>query len=364
MRQSISFWEHDSFLKPFDVLIIGAGIVGLSAAYFLKQKHPSMRIGILERGLLPSGASTKNAGFACFGSPTELLADAENESEVDVLNRIQWRWNGIQLLLKTLGTDAIQYNACGGFELFNQKETYDEVLSKLPLLNDWMSESTGVNSVFSPSSVQENPAVSISIEGSIHPGLMMQEWIRLNQHVGNMLWFNTKVSRVETGLVELENGFTLKTSYVLVASNGFAAQLLPVAIKPARGLVLLTNSLKNMPWKGVFHYNKGYVYFRNVGDRLLLGGGRDLDFSTEETNEFGENPLIVDYLTSLSKSLLGIDIESELAFKWSGIMGFSESKSPIMTEIKPNVLIRAGLGGMGVAIGSAIGKDVADTLTG
>ncbi len=66
----LSYWEQESFFKGIDVAVIGSGIVGLTAAIHLKTLEPHSRIVVLERGALPTGASTRNAGFACFGSLT------------------------------------------------------------------------------------------------------------------------------------------------------------------------------------------------------------------------------------------------------------------------------------------------------
>lgn len=68
----LSFWERES-LSKYDYIIVGAGIVGCSTAYHLKKKNSKAEICLIERGVFPSGASSKNAGFACFGSLTELV---------------------------------------------------------------------------------------------------------------------------------------------------------------------------------------------------------------------------------------------------------------------------------------------------
>ena len=73
-----SYWEEESFLKNIDYTVIGSGIVGLTCALELRRLNPNSKIIILERGFLPTGASTKNAGFTCFGSPSELLDDLSN----------------------------------------------------------------------------------------------------------------------------------------------------------------------------------------------------------------------------------------------------------------------------------------------
>ena len=73
---------------------------------------------ILEKGFLPQGASTKNAGFACFGSPTEILDDLKNLNEKEVVSLIKSRWDGLKLLRKNIGDKNIGYKCHGGYELF------------------------------------------------------------------------------------------------------------------------------------------------------------------------------------------------------------------------------------------------------
>ena len=75
----LSYWERESFFRDIDVAVIGSGIVGLSAALRARELAPSARIAVLERGALPIGASTRNAGFACFGSVSELLDDMDKQ---------------------------------------------------------------------------------------------------------------------------------------------------------------------------------------------------------------------------------------------------------------------------------------------
>src|SRR5277367_3561877 len=59
----LSIWEKESFFAPADIVIAGSGLVGLWSAYYLKKKAPRLSITVVERGLIPSGASTRNAGF-------------------------------------------------------------------------------------------------------------------------------------------------------------------------------------------------------------------------------------------------------------------------------------------------------------
>ncbi len=100
---NFSFWETDSWFSDIDYCIIGSGITGLNCALRLKELKPDSRILILEKGMLPEGASTKNAGFACFGSISEILDDLKHHSEAEVVELVQKRVNGLQLLRNNLG---------------------------------------------------------------------------------------------------------------------------------------------------------------------------------------------------------------------------------------------------------------------
>src|SRR4051812_30299749 len=93
----LSFWETESFLN-YDIIIIGSGIIGLSTAISIKEKSPGKSVLVLERGLFPSGASTRNAGFASFGSLTEILSDLKHTSPETILALTEKRWRGLARL--------------------------------------------------------------------------------------------------------------------------------------------------------------------------------------------------------------------------------------------------------------------------
>ena len=81
-----SYWEYKNWITDIDFAIVGSGIVGLNCALALREKYPSASILVLEKGILPQGASTKNAGFACFGSLSELLDDLNTPKVIANIN--------------------------------------------------------------------------------------------------------------------------------------------------------------------------------------------------------------------------------------------------------------------------------------
>ena len=90
-----SYWERETFLENYDVVVVGAGIAGLSTAIELKKNRPDFRIAVLERSWLSDGASSKNAGFACFGSISEFLDDMKDMSFDDVVSLATLRFRSM-----------------------------------------------------------------------------------------------------------------------------------------------------------------------------------------------------------------------------------------------------------------------------
>src|ERR1700709_96898 len=110
LEPSFSYWERTAFIDNADIIIIGSGIVGLSAALHLKTREPNLKVLVLERGFLPSGASTKNAGFACFGAVSEQLSSLRHSSEDEVARLVNYKWRGLQRLRQNLGDANINYH--------------------------------------------------------------------------------------------------------------------------------------------------------------------------------------------------------------------------------------------------------------
>ena len=368
----LSYWELKNWFTNVDYTIVGSGIVGLHTALRLREKYPESKILILEKGILPQGASTKNAGFACFGSLSEIIEDLKSHTEEEVIQLIQKRWSGLQLLRKRLGDATIDFRPFGGYELFlkDDESSYAECSNKLSFVNEILKPlfKTDVFAKevdrFGFGGIQEylifNP-----FEAQIDTGNMMQALLK-QAIAEDILILN---QQTVTSFLDNENGvevalgdFSFTTKKLLFASNGFASTLTNGAVKPARSQVLITEPIPNLDIKGTFHLDKGYYFFRNIGDRILFGGGRNLDFETETTTEFGQTEIVQKKLEDLLKEVILPNQDFKIHHRWSGIMGIGNSKKPIVTQLSENVYCGVRLGGMGVAIGSLIGTELADLI--
>ncbi|MFD2037662.1 NAD(P)/FAD-dependent oxidoreductase [Belliella marina] len=373
----LSYWEKTHFLN-YDMIVIGAGIVGLSTAIQYKTKFPEKAVLVLERGVFPSGASTKNAGFACFGSLTEILDDLTNLSEQEVVRLVEKRYQGLRAIRQVFGDKAIGYKGDGGMELITQSQEW--VVPEVSRINE-MLRPLFHEDVFEilddMQSFNFGPSVKYVIknkyEGELDTGLYLQSLWSKSQSLGVKILTGTNVESLDidqkTVYVKdgVHSGFIpFHANQICICTNAFTNQLIPnLDIKPGRGLILVSKPLhESLPWVGTFHYDQGYVYFRSLenGKRVLLGGGRNLDFEKEETDQFGINQKIKTYLMDLVENVILPNQPVEIDMEWSGIMAFGPNKKPVISLLNKDVGIAVRLGGMGVALGWKAGEELVSLL--
>lgn len=378
MSFKLSYWERTSFFEEVDVCIIGGGLVGLHSAIALMEQQPRLKVLVVERGFLPYGASTRNAGFACFGSMTELLDDLTREDESSVFDRVQLRWEGLVRLREITGDGPIDYEPLGGYELFTPDEASDFVMcsEKMAWFNSKLKAITGVSEVYQSADQRirsfgfgnTDHLILNTAEGQLDTGKMMLALEHRARSLGVRIVCGLEATHIESGMhpvVHTARGFSFSAAKVLVTTNAFAQQLLPTTdVRPARAQVLITQPVANLPFRGSFHYDKGYYYFRNVGDRVLFGGGRNLDFEAEATATFGLTDPVQQRLEQLLKEVILPSTRFEIDMRWSGIMGLGPNRSTIIRETASNTYCAVRMGGMGVAIGSMVGVQAAKMVLG
>ncbi|WP_378186179.1 NAD(P)/FAD-dependent oxidoreductase [Aquimarina sp. W85] len=368
----ISYWEYKNWLSNIDIAIIGSGIVGLQCALQARKRFPKAKIIVFEKGILPEGASTKNAGFACFGSISEIMDDLTFHTKKEIVQLVQKRYTGLQNLRTTLGDKAIDFKQYGGYEVFTNdtSELYENCIKNMSSINEMLYPVFN-QSIFSEKTTNfgfqgvQKKLLFNSLEGQIDTGAMMsallKKVVKSDIKILNGCAVLNFIDNKTSVFVETEK-FSFKTDKICIATNGFAKQLGSDKVTPARAQVVITKPIKNLKIKGTFHINKGFYYFRNIQNRILLGGGRNLDFKTENTLSLGHTPVIQNALENLLKTIIAPNYEITIDRRWSGIMGVGDQKKPIVKQLSENVFCGVRLGGMGIAIGSSVGKELADLL--
>lgn len=370
----ISLWEKESFYSPSDIIIAGSGFVGLWSAYYLKKKNPHLSITVVDRGVIPTGASTRNAGFACFGSVTELIKDTAMMGEDMMLWLVEMRYRGLSKIRKVFPKKEIDYINSGGYEIIpsDNDERYKELEWQVKRLNKILSPVIGTRKVFrfEDEKISEfeladtGHIISNDLEGCLHPGKLCQSLLQLVQSMGvKVLTGITIESFEETNdavTLHIDKGISISSDQLLICTNGFARQLLPqLDVKPARGQILVTAPIPSLKLKGTFHYDEGFYYFRNIGKRLLVGGARNIAVEDETTTEMEITERIQQTLEQFIAKHILPGKTFEITDRWSGIMGVGAEKMPIIKRISPKIFCAVKMSGMGVALAPV----AADTIT-
>jgi len=375
----ISIWEKESFFAPQDIIIVGNGFVGLWSAFHLKKKKPNLKITIVDRGTIPTGASTRNAGFACFGSLSELIHDGKIMGTKKMLELVEMRYKGLKNIQKYFSKKEMDFDLCGGYELYDEidKKSSKKLIQNIEYLNSLLQPITKTKQTFNliDSKISDfgfgktKHLIKNKLEGYLHSGKLVQALLQKVQSMGVQVFTGTEIKSTEkiNGQIELTTNqhFNLIATQVLICTNAFAKDLLPeLDIVPARGQVLVTSDIAALRWKGSFHSDEGFYYFRNIGKKVLLGGARNKAFKQEETTQMD---ITINIQKELERYLNEVVLPKQkgqftIDYRWSGIMGMGSEKMPIIKEIEPNIFCAVRMSGMGVALAPIVGKSVAKLM--
>jgi gamma-glutamylputrescine oxidase len=375
----VSVWEKESFYAHKDVIIAGSGFVGLWSAYYLKKSNPKLSIAIVDRGIIPTGASTRNAGFACFGSVTELIADTLKMGEEKMLDIVEMRYKGLKRMRKIFNNKEIGYEDSGGYELINESQQMDiNILrSNIDFLNHKLKSIIKKEKAFS---INDNKIkifgfkntqhiIENKFEGQLHSGKLCQALLKMIQSMGVIVLNSIEIKSFEkiNDKIELQTNqsFNLSCNQLLICTNAFAKQLLPeLNIEPARGQILVTSEIPDLKFKGAFHYDEGFYYFRNLGNRILLGGARNKAFEEEHTDKLSTSNKIQHELEKFLHEIILPGESFTIDNRWSGIMGIGNEKKPILEEVSDNIFCAVRMGGMGVALAPLVGETISKKMIG
>lgn len=373
----LSTWEKETFYAPKDVIIVGSGVVGLWSAYYLKLLQPHLRVLIVDKAVTPLGASTRNAGFACFGSLTELLNDARSMGEQKMLEIVAMRYEGLKRIRKAFSKNEIGFERFGGYELITEKQypKLKQLKNDIGWLNIVLRKAIKDEKIFRLADKkiknfgfrQVAHLVESKSEAQLHPGKLVQALLNKVQQMGVQVMTQVDVTGFEANnsnvVLQTNLPAELVTQQLLICTNAFTQQLLPTLdVVPARGQVLITSPIKKLPFKGTFHFDEGFYYFRNVGNRVLLGGARNKAIETEQTHQMITTDLIQHELERFLKEVILPKQSFTIENRWSGIMGMGTKKMPIIKKIKKNVYCAVRMSGMGIALSPVVGDIIAKEM--
>jgi gamma-glutamylputrescine oxidase len=378
-QMSTSFWLDRSKTggkKTFDAVIVGAGISGLSAAYWLNQEDPSLKIAIVEKHRLSFGASGRNAGFITCGSVehfNRMISKHGLEEATDI-----WRFAQKNLRLlkeRIIGDDAskLEFEHNGAFSLAAQPNEFDELKNVTTIMDKLGIRTETLNSA----QIQEKAGAKNFVGGirylddaNINPVKLVQKmYAKCNAE----LFESTEAFGIEQTsdgmrVLKTDNG-DFEAPMIILNLNGYSASLHPWfadKIYPTRGQCLMTEAVPRF-MQAPCYANFYLDYFRQIpSGELLIGGFRQI----EKTTEVGYSDHITDAIQNALHEFVVTHLpqfkNSLVTHRWSGIMGFSRDGQPMVGSIPddPQVFFAGGYTAHGIGFSFHTTKCLVDLIFG
>jgi glycine/D-amino acid oxidase-like deaminating enzyme len=382
---STSFWLDRSLLpegpdyggpvKSYDVVIIGAGIAGLSTAFWLKKEDPSLRVAVIEKSRIGFGATGRNAGFVTCGSVEHFNRLHHKYGEKLALEIWKFSETNLQLLKEHIIQDQekeIHFEQNGTFSLASTDPEVNELGDAADLM-----ASLGIKvQKLNQTEIEKRLGVAgfkggikYTEDATVNPAFLLN---LLRSKCGADLFESTEVSKVETKsdmrLVHTDR-FKFECNMVISALNGYSASLFPYfndKIFATRGQILVTEAVPRF-MEGACYANFYLDYFRQLTTgEMLIGGFRQMEKATEVGYSDHTSDLIQQNLEAFIREHIPALKEKKITHRWGGVMGFSADGQPMVGALPddPQIMFHGGFTGHGLGLAFHTAKCVVDSMFG
>ncbi len=376
---SVSYWNDQSEGQKlyFDIAIIGGGITGLSCAYWLHKEDPSLKIALIEKYELGSGATGRNAGFITCGSVEHFNRLVGKHGASEALEIWRFSEKNLDLLKQEIIQDhseQLLFEQKGSFSLASTESELKELKDSANLMR---SLSINIEELDEQDVEKRLGArgftggIKYCDDASIHP-ISLLNAIR-NKLDKNISFFTSnEVHLIETkGENKLvhTNKNKIEASLVILATNGYSPLLHPffdTKVFPTRAQILTTSPVPKF-MEGPCYANFVLDYFRQLPTgEMIIGGFRQLQKDVEK----GYSDEITDTIQKALEQFLRDHIpnvsQAKITHRWSGIMGFSVDGQPMVGAVPGDsqMFFCCGFTGHGLGLAFHSAKVLVDGIYG
>ncbi|HMB93221.1 MAG TPA: FAD-binding oxidoreductase [Rhodothermales bacterium] len=368
---TVSFWQQNTREAEVscDIAVVGGGIIGCSTAYWLRHLRPGLRVAMVEAGRLAQGASGRNAGFLLQGTAHDYLSDRETYGD-DATRRL-WHFTkeNRDLIASELRSALFNLEASGSLSVAGTEEEDERMQAAVPFMradgapvayippletNRRLTAQGFFGSLYIPSGATLHPAKLVQhIAEASEARVLTHHRVVAIETQGEQVVLETPVRRIRAG-------------QVVLALNAYLPLLFPQLsryVQPVRAQMFATRPLRPRWLPLPVYSHEGYFYLRQLKDgTVLLGGARHLHRAVEVGYEDTTTPALQKDLLAYFHHHFSQTREAQVAQRWSGTMGFSPDRLPVIGAVPgvPGSVWAAGFTGHGMGYGFRFGKLLAE----
>lgn len=362
---TISHWQRShTFTVPdsqTDVLIVGAGYVGLSTAWWITENSPGVKVTVIDRSRPGAGASGRNAGFLTKGSAFFYQSLAKQWGKERALEIFRFAETSLDLVNQNVlkSSPEIKSEKTASLTLTRKKSELEDLSSDFGF--EWTEEipvklkSTYEGAFRSEPEYKINP---MELIGSLRKSLEARK-VQIIESSGAYDLFPDGVRTVMN---------TIKCKKVVLAVNGYAPEFhnaFAPFITANRAQMLAIETEDEFDASGLYYDPAERVYWRKSGEKaILIGGKRLLDEKNEQGDFEKVSPLIQEGLEDYIRNVLKLNYK--VIHRWSGIMGFTPHELPILMKVEAPIptWFVGGFSGHGMGFGFHAGKEMSELVCG
>ncbi len=365
------------------VIVVGGGLTGLSAAYYLKKFHPSDRVVLLEAVRCGNGASARNGAMLLTSTEDRyMIWSGDPTLDKRIYDLTVENTQRLAQLSVDLNFDAeIELN--GALEMSNTKDIAEESRQAVERFqyvgfpyeywdHQKIAETVGTSAY--PGAVYDPHS------GQVHPGKLVGLLKAAAGSVRVEIYEESPVTYIDEGeviTVVTANGRRVRARSLVLATNAYSSKLgyLRQAATPVFDYVGMTaplseSKLSEIGWNKRIPFNdsRTEVFYlgRTRDHRIHIGGGPvDYVFNNglrEPRNSSRRYEGLRAELGRIFPSLADETFEST----WGGAVDMSLDQTPSVGQIGKygNVFYAIGFSGHGVNLSSVFGRILADLVHG
>lgn len=362
-----------------DIVIVGGGYTGLSAAYHIRQRYPEKHIVLLEGACCGYGASGRNGGF-CIG--TDLIEKIDEDSDPDILQKnLDVSFYGLNFIKKMIAEYGVECDLEENGML--EVALSDKHIQKLEEFQSWL-KSFGLDSTFHDGeelkaeikSPRFIAGLDIPYGAILNPAKLARGMKRVVKEVGVEVRERTVVTRITPGKInhiDTELG-DIRAPILVVALNAYAHKLgffknrvFPISVFQIATEPLNYSQLDSIGWsnrQGLSDMRTLFSYLVLTKDNRIVMGGSfvyyDNDALCSGNDKMLSQAITKDLFTSFPQ-LEGLQIEHA----WGGTTAYTLDETSSVGVVGDHKNIYYGVGlSEGVPTTQTFGRIIADLMVG
>ncbi|HUZ83733.1 MAG TPA: FAD-binding oxidoreductase [Gaiellales bacterium] len=368
-----------------DVVVVGAGMTGLWAAYNLRRADPTLRVTVLEREIAGFGPSGRNGGWVSSGLAGSASVYERRGGRDAVRRALRETYRAVALIGEVAEREEIDcgYRRAGGVMVATSAPQLARLKAGIAELRELGAGDEDAR-VLGAAETDQIVRVRGRLASTYYPHCARIDPARLVrgladacERAGVTIHERTEAVRIERGRVLTAGGATVRAPVVLRATESYTTRFPGEhrTFLPLYSLMIATEPLPGAVWEelgwgdGLLVGDRHHLFFyaqRTVDGRIAIGGrGAPYDLREPLSERYERSPQVRERLERALRRHFPAAAGAAVTHHWGGPLGVPRDWCMSVRFDRASGLGSAGgYSGHGVVSANIAGRTLADLVLG